>query len=96
MHSTSAVWASASSAKSSRASDVGSATVSGDALAGFSESTLKFEGATRPVFRGGTGPGVVVIHELPGIRPNVAPFGRRVIDARFSVWMESLHGQPGP
>jgi len=69
--------------------------VSGDALAGFSETTFTFEGATRPVFRGGTGPGVVVIHELPGITPNVAAFGRRLIDAGFSVAMPSLLGEPG-
>ncbi len=47
------------------------------------------------MFRGGSGPGVVVVHEVPGITPPVADFGRRVIDAGFTVAMPSLLGEPG-
>jgi dienelactone hydrolase len=64
-------------------------------LAGFTETTFTFEGVTRPVYRGGSGPGVVVVHEVPGITPLVADFGRRVIDAGFTVAMPSLFGEPG-
>ena len=52
------------------------------------------DGATR-VYRGGSGPGVVVVHEVPGITPLVADFGRRVVDAGFTVAMPSLFGEPG-
>jgi dienelactone hydrolase len=65
------------------------------ALDGFTETTFTFDGVTRPVYRGGTGPGVVVVHEVPGITPLVADFGRRVIDSGFTVAMPSLVGEPG-
>ena len=65
------------------------------ALDGFTETSFTFEGVTRPVYRGGSGPGVVVVHEIPGITPPVADFGRRVIDAGFTVAMPSLVGEPG-
>ena len=65
------------------------------ALDGFTETTFTFDGVTRPVYRGGSGPGVVVVHEVPGITPPVADFGRRVIDAGFTVAMPSLVGEPG-
>jgi dienelactone hydrolase len=66
-----------------------------DALEGFTETTFTFEGVSRPVYRGGAGPGVVVVHEIPGITPRVADFGRRVIAAGFTVAMPSLIGEPG-
>ncbi|MFM8302803.1 MAG: dienelactone hydrolase family protein [Actinomycetota bacterium] len=66
-----------------------------DALTGFTESTFTADGTTRPVFSAGTGPGVIVIHEMPGLTPNVAAFGRRVVDAGFHVRMPSLFGEPG-
>jgi dienelactone hydrolase len=61
----------------------------------FTETTFTFDGVTRPVYRGGSGPGVVVVHEVPGITPSVADFGRRVVDAGFTVAMPSLLGEPG-
>jgi dienelactone hydrolase len=66
-----------------------------DALDGFTETSFTNGSVTRPVFRGGTGPGVVVVHEVPGVTPLVADFGRRVIDAGFTVAMPSLFGDPG-
>jgi dienelactone hydrolase len=65
------------------------------ALAGFTKSTLTHDGVTRQVFRAGTGPAVIVIHEVPGLHPQVIAFGRRVVDAGFSVYMPSLFGTPG-
>ena len=64
-------------------------------LEGFTESTFTADGTTRPVYRAGTGPAVIVIHEMPGLTPNVAAFGRRVVDAGFHVRMPSLFGEPG-
>lgn len=65
------------------------------ALDGFTESTFTNDCVTHPVYRGGSGPGVVVVHEVPGITPLVADFGRRVVDAGFTVAMPSLFGEPG-
>jgi dienelactone hydrolase len=48
-----------------------------DALDGFDETSFDFDGVRRRVFRMGSGPAVVVIHEVPGITPEVAAFGRR-------------------
>jgi len=66
-----------------------------DPLAGFTETTFTHDGWTRPMYTAGTGPAVIVIHEVPGITPEVAAFARRVIDHGFSVRMPSLFGTPG-
>lgn len=64
-------------------------------LGGFTESTFEHDGVPRVLFRRGKGPGVVVMHEIPGITPQVASFATRVADAGFSVVMPSLFGTPG-
>ncbi|HSO32482.1 MAG TPA: dienelactone hydrolase family protein [Labilithrix sp.] len=73
-------------------------TTRGDApieLDGFTVAPMTFDGVARHVYRGGSGPGVIVIHEIPGITPEVARFARRVKDAGFTVFMPSLFGTPG-
>ena len=69
-------------------------TVSGD-LAAFTESSFTHDGLTRSVYSRGTGPAVIVIHEIPGLHPGVVEFAERVVDAGFSVRMPSLFGTPG-
>jgi dienelactone hydrolase len=64
-------------------------------LEGFAESTFTHDGVSRPVFRAGDGPAVIVIHEVPGLHPEAIAFGRRVVDAGFTVYMPSLFGTPG-
>jgi dienelactone hydrolase len=64
-------------------------------LEGFSESTFTYKDETRPVFRRGTGPGVVIVHEIPGIIPQVADFGRRVADTGLTAALPVLFGTPG-
>ncbi len=64
-------------------------------LAGFESTTLTHEGKTRTVYRAGTGPAVLVMHEMPGITPPVAAFARRVAGAGFSVYMPELFGDTG-
>ena len=66
-----------------------------EALDDFTERTFTHDGMTRRVFCAGSGPAVIVIHEVPGITPPVAGFARRVRDAGFSVRMPSLFGEPG-
>ena len=64
-------------------------------LPGWDESSFSADGRTFPVFRQGSGPGVIVIHESPNITPQVARFGQDVVDAGFTVVMPSLSGTPG-
>jgi dienelactone hydrolase len=66
-----------------------------DPLDGFDEMTFTHDSVSRQVFRAGTGPAVIVIHEVPGLHPEAIAFGRRVIDAGFTVYMPSLFGTPG-
>ena len=66
-----------------------------DPLSDFTPLDLTFENATRRVWRSGSGPAVIVMHELPGISPHVARFARWVRDAGFTVWLPSLFGRDG-
>jgi len=65
------------------------------ALDGFDEFRFTHDGATRTVYRRGTGPAVVIIHEIPGITPPVAAFARRVAEAGFTAFLPHLFGTPG-
>lgn len=64
-------------------------------LDGWQRSEFTADGRTREVFRGGHGPGVIVIHEIPGITPKVVAFANDVVAAGFTVAMPSLVGRPG-
>jgi dienelactone hydrolase len=64
-------------------------------LPGFTESTFTHEGVSRTVYRRGTGPGVVIMPEIPGVTPQVTAFADRVADAGFTVFVASLFGTPG-
>lgn len=66
-----------------------------DALQDFEETSFTHDGATRTVFRAGSGPAVLVITEVPGITPSVADFGRRVAAAGFTAVLPSMFGTPG-
>ncbi|MEE4361587.1 MAG: dienelactone hydrolase family protein [Pseudomonadales bacterium] len=50
---------------------------------------------TRDLYRRGSGPAVIVIHEMPGLHPLVVRFADRVVDAGMTVFMPSLFGEPG-
>lgn len=64
-------------------------------LPGFDSFPFAHAGAERTVYRRGLGPAVVVIHEIPGITPQVAAFGSRVADAGFTAYLPHLFGTPG-
>ena len=64
-------------------------------MTGWERSTFTAAGYTRDVYRRGTGPGVVIVHEIPGITPKVTQFANEVVDAGFTVLMPSLVGTPG-
>jgi dienelactone hydrolase len=52
------------------------------------------DGIRHRTFRKGSGPGVVVIHEVPGITPKVIEFAEEVVARGFTVVMPSLFGRP--
>ena len=66
-----------------------------DVLDGWEAGEFTAAGLTRPTYRRGSGPAVIVIHEIPGITPLVTKFANEVIDRGFTVVMPSLVGTPG-
>src|SRR5580693_4168904 len=50
---------------------------------------------TRTVYRRGSGPAVIIIHEIPGLHPLVTRFATRVAQAGHTVFLPSLLGEPG-
>ncbi len=50
---------------------------------------------TRPVYRRGAGPAVIIIHEMPGLHPLVVRFADRVAAAGMTVYCPVLFGQAG-
>ena len=65
------------------------------AIDDFTTTEFTHAGATRTVYRAGSGPGIVVMSEMPGITPNVAAFAWRLVDAGFTVAMPYLFGETG-
>ncbi len=59
--------------------------------------SMPFDGAERryTVYRAGEGPGVLIMHEIPGIYDAVVDFADRVVEAGFSVAMPDLFGEVG-
>lgn len=64
-------------------------------IADWDRSSFTAAGLTRDVYRRGSGPCVVVVHEVPGITPKVIAFADEVVDSGFTVVMPSLVGTPG-
>lgn len=56
---------------------------------------FSYEESERAVYRAGSGPGVVIMHEIPGIYPEVLEFAERVVQAGFSVALPELFGTTG-
>lgn len=69
--------------------------MSDDVLAGWIQGSFTADGVTRDTYRRGRGPGVIVIHEIPGITPNVTRFANELVESGFSVIMPDLVGTPG-
>jgi dienelactone hydrolase len=64
-------------------------------LEGWERGEFTAAGITHPTYRRGSGPGVIVIHEVPNITPLVTKFANEVVDRGFTVVMPSLFGTPG-
>ena len=66
-----------------------------DALRNYEEFEFNDGRWTRTVYRRGTGPAVVIIHEMPGMHPLVIRFADRVAEAGMTAVLPSLFGKPG-
>jgi dienelactone hydrolase len=64
-------------------------------LTGWTKGSFSSASLTRDTYRKGTGPVVIVVHEIPGITPAVERFANDVVDAGFTVVMPDLVGTPG-
>ena len=64
-------------------------------IAGWDQSSFTHEGVTHPTWRRGSGPVVIVVHEIPGVTPNVIKFAERVVSEGFTVVMPLLVGEVG-
>ena len=64
-------------------------------ILGWQQSSFSDGGIVHPLFRKGSGPAVIVVHEIPGITPKVLQFAERVVDKGFTVIMPLLVGEVG-
>ncbi|MCV7411594.1 dienelactone hydrolase [Mycobacterium florentinum] len=64
-------------------------------LSGWVAAPFTGGGYTHDVYRKGTGPGVVVIPEIPGAHPGVLGLGNHLVDNGFTVAIPSLFGVAG-
>lgn len=64
-------------------------------LDGWTRGSFSAGGLTRDTYRKGSGPAVIVVHEIPGITPAVARFAEDVVARGFTVVMPDLVGTPG-
>jgi dienelactone hydrolase len=63
-------------------------------LDSWTHSSHTADGVSHPTYRKGTGPGVIVIHEIPGLTPDVIGFAEEVVEAGFTVVLPHLFGTP--
>ncbi len=61
----------------------------------FQPGSFESDGLERVVYKSGSGPAVIVIHEIPGIYDKVFDFARRLNNSGFTTYLPSLVGEPG-
>ncbi|HLI55191.1 MAG TPA: dienelactone hydrolase family protein [Acidimicrobiales bacterium] len=69
--------------------------MSEDVLAGFDRQPFTAGPLTHDVYRCGSGPAVLVLHEIPGMTPKVVAFARRVVERGMTAVLPHLFGTPG-
>lgn len=65
-------------------------------IAGFEETQFQPSGSSisHTLYTRGTGPGVVLIHELPGLTKPCVKLANRLVDAGYRVYMPLMFGKP--
>ncbi|MFF1680014.1 dienelactone hydrolase family protein [Streptomyces sp. NPDC058256] len=64
-------------------------------LTGWSRRPFTGGGVTHDVYEKGTGPGVILVPEIPGITPEVLGLAEHLVKEGFTVAVPSLFGTPG-
>lgn len=64
-------------------------------LTGWTAEPFTAAGITHDVYYKGSGPGVVLIPEMPGVHVGVLALGNHLVDNGFTVAIPSLYGTPG-
>ena len=64
-------------------------------LTGWTREPFTAAGFTHDVYYKGSGPGVVLIPEMPGVHRGVLALGNYLVDNGFTVAIPSLYGTPG-
>jgi dienelactone hydrolase len=64
-------------------------------LAGWHSTPFTGAGITHDCYEKGSGPGVVLVPELPGLNPEVLGLADYLVDSGFTVVVPSLFGVPG-
>lgn len=64
-------------------------------IVGWQRGEFTAAGFAHTTYRKGSGPGVVIVHEIPGITPAVLRFAEEVVAAGFTVVMPLLVGEAG-
>ncbi len=62
-------------------------------IPGWARASHTADGRTYDTYRKGWGPGVIIIHEIPGMTPAVVAFAEEVVAAGFTVVMPHLFGK---
>jgi len=70
-------------------------TTSEGVLAGWVAEPFTAAGVTHDVYTRGSGPGVVLLPEIPGMSPQVMGLANHLVEAGFTVAVPSLFGEPG-
>ena len=65
------------------------------ALSDYEKFAFTHGGRTRQVYRRGSGPAVIIMHEMPGLHPLVIQFADRVAAAGMTVFCPNLFGEAG-
>jgi len=61
-------------------------------LTGWARGEFASDGFAYPVYERGEGPGIVVVHESPGLTPEVIELGDELVEDGFTVTMPHLFG----
>ena len=62
-------------------------------LATWTKGSHSADGITHDTYRKGSGPGVIVVHEIPGVTPDVIAFAEEVVTQGHTVVMPDLFGK---
>lgn len=63
-------------------------------IQGFLEETFSADGRSLTLFSKGTGPAIILLHELPGLTSETVEFAEFIADGGFHVAMPLLFGKP--